>query len=104
MRKELTTIAALWMAALGFCADAGAVAVGDKPALKVTTTDGSVIDLASCAGKLVLIDFWAGKAQATQKAQAKVKEVYEKYHDQGLIVVGINCDTKIKDLEEEVAE
>jgi tetratricopeptide (TPR) repeat protein len=81
-----------------------AVSVGDKPTLKLTAMDGSTIDLAKNKGKLILIDFWAGRSDMNRSAEERLVDIYAKYHDKGLVVIGINCDNRSGDAEQHIKD
>jgi thiol-disulfide isomerase/thioredoxin len=60
--------------------------------LKLAATDGRSIDLASLRGKVVLVDFWATWCGPCVEEMPAVRALYQKYHDQGLEIVGISLD------------
>ncbi|MGD1240407.1 cytochrome c biogenesis protein CcdA [Mycobacterium seoulense] len=83
--------------ALGDCAD-GAERLercGPAPAVSgvtgwLNTPGGAPLDLASLRGKVVLIDFWAYSCINCQRAIAHVIDWYNRYHDAGLVVIGVH--------------
>ncbi len=60
--------------------------------LEGTFLDGSELDWASYRGKVVLIDFWASWCVPCREEFPNVLANYEKYHDRGFDVIGINLD------------
>ncbi len=60
--------------------------------LEGTFLDGSELDWASYRGKVVLIDFWASWCGPCREEFPNVLANYEKYHDRGFDVIGINLD------------
>src|ERR1700761_3777861 len=60
--------------------------------LKFTAGDGKEIDLVKMRGKVVLIDFWATWCPPCRAEVPHVVELYKKFHDQGLEIVGISLD------------
>ena len=61
--------------------------------IKGKTADGKTIKLSEFVGqgRYVLIDFWASWCGPCMNAVPKVRALLEKYTDQGLDLVGINC-------------
>jgi thiol-disulfide isomerase/thioredoxin len=60
--------------------------------LTFTAMDGREIDLADFRGQVVLIDFWATWCVPCIKELPKLKAVYAKYRDHGLVVIGVSFD------------
>ena len=56
----------------------------------LNTPDGKPIDLGSLRGKVVLIDFWAYSCINCQRAIPHVVDWYSRYHDAGLVVIGVH--------------
>ena len=56
----------------------------------LNTADGKPLDQAAVRGKVVLIDFWAYSCINCQRAIAHVTDWYSKYHDAGLVVIGVH--------------
>jgi thiol-disulfide isomerase/thioredoxin len=67
--------------------------IGKPVDLKFTAVDGRAVDLAQLRGKVVLVDFWATGCGPCVKELPRVKEAYDKFHEQGFEVIGISCDT-----------
>jgi len=93
-RPHLTTA---FVVVLLFIAPAAraALAVGDKPDLKVNAMDGSKIDLAAHKGKMILISFWAGHSVTTRTAMSRLGDLLARQSEKGLVIVGVNCDRKM---------
>jgi thiol-disulfide isomerase/thioredoxin len=72
--------------------------------LQFTATDGTKIDLQNFRGKVVLVDFWASWCPDCIRELPTVQKVYNKYKDQGLVVIGISLDKDAKALANFVAK
>ena len=58
------------------------------------TLDGKEVDWESYRGKVVLVDFWATWCGPCLAEIPNLKEAYEKYHDKGFEIVGVNIDDR----------
>ena len=58
------------------------------------TLDGEELDWEKYRGKVVLVDFWATWCGPCLAELPNIKEAYEKYHDKGFEVVGVNIDER----------
>ena len=65
---------------------------------KLTTADGSVVELSKLRGKVVLVNFWATWCGPCRREIPDFIEVYEKYKSQGFEIVGIALDEEGFDL------
>ncbi len=65
---------------------------------------GQPLSLAQFKGKVVLVDFWATWCTLCMVDFPGVLKLYEKYHDQGFDIVGINLDQDRERLESFIRE
>jgi thiol-disulfide isomerase/thioredoxin len=65
---------------------------GDPVKVAGKTVEGKPFDIAEYKGKVVIVDFWATWCGPCLAELPNLKKIYEKYHDRGLEVVGINLD------------
>jgi thiol-disulfide isomerase/thioredoxin len=59
-----------------------------------TELNGSQLTLSALKGKYVLIDFWASWCVPCRKSMPHVKELYARYKDKGLEVIGVSDDDR----------
>ena len=64
----------------------------EAPDFSGTTADGQIKSLSDYIGKgnYVLLDFWASWCGPCKKFMPIIREVYEEYSDNGLVVLGVN--------------
>ncbi len=64
-----------------------------RPYALLLEVDGKRIDSTAWRGKVVLVDFWSSSCVPCLKEMPALKELYARWHDKGLEVVGISFDT-----------
>jgi cytochrome c biogenesis protein CcmG, thiol:disulfide interchange protein DsbE len=108
MPKKSTNFALL----LGGCAAAGlaltllaanaeALDAGAKmPEVGLNDLSGKPVSLASLAGKVVVIDFWATWCAPCKEELPVLQKLHKKYGSQGLAIVGISVDKDAANLPE----
>ncbi len=60
------------------------------------TAGGQPFDSQQLRGKVVLVDLWGSWCVPCLKQMPKLKEIYARWHDQGLEVVGISFDDELE--------
>ena len=81
--------AASWLVVPGVRAlDAGA----KMPEIGLNDLDGKPVNLASLAGKVVVLDFWATWCAPCKEELPVLQKLYQKYAAKGLVVVGVSVD------------
>jgi len=60
--------------------------------LAFTALDGRRVDTREWRGRVVLVDFWATWCVPCIDAMPKLKELYAKYHSQGLEIINVSVD------------
>ena len=76
----------------GSLAFAAAEIGGAAPALVAPELDGGTFDLAAMHGKVVIVNFWASWCPPCRKEMPALNAFYERYHAQGLEVIGLSAD------------
>jgi thiol-disulfide isomerase/thioredoxin len=54
-----------------------------------SATDNSLIYLSDYSGKVVLINWWRTSCPWSQKESPKLVELYKKYHDKDMVIIGV---------------
>lgn len=76
------------------------------PDFVLSTIEGNQLQLYDYKGKAVILNFWTRSCPVCRKSIADLIELYDKYKDEGLVIIGINLDRgdidKIKSLSEEL--
>ena len=68
--------------------DAGA----KMPEIGLSDLSGKPVSVASLAGKVVVLDFWATWCAPCKEELPVLQKLYKKYGAQGLVIVGISVD------------
>ena len=93
-------IAAILLATLFVCEVRGADLKAQSPATVQIPADFNAVDLSgkswdveALKGKMILIDFWATWCGPCLEQFPHLKDLYQRYHQKGLGILGINLDT-----------
>jgi peroxiredoxin len=62
------------------------------PNFEAPTPDGKIVSLNELKGKVTIIDFWAAWCGPCRRENPNVVRIYEKYHNQGLEIIGVSLD------------
>ncbi|MGD8749171.1 MAG: redoxin domain-containing protein, partial [Balneolaceae bacterium] len=62
----------------------------------LTSIGGGQINLKDLRGKVVVLDFWATWCGPCREAHPHLQKLYEEYKNDGLVVLGINSESKAK--------
>ena len=65
------------------------VGISQVPDIKLTITDGSIINLRELQGKPVLVTFWATSCMGCIREMPRLIALYDELSDDGLKIIGI---------------
>lgn len=69
-----------------------AVQGGEAPDFTLTDLDGREVSLSGLRGKVVLLEFWATWCPPCRESIPAMNEIYKRYSDKGLVLLGISVD------------
>jgi peroxiredoxin len=64
------------------------------PVFSLPDLNGRKVDLVSFKGRVVILEFWATWCGPCREEIPVLNELYRKYKDRGLVVIGISLDRK----------
>ncbi len=77
---------------------------GPAPDFSLTSRDGSVVQLSSLKGNVVLINFWATWCAPCRQEMPLLDAIYQKYNHVGFEMLGINVENDAKGAERYLTE
>jgi len=92
-RSRFLALVALFsiLSSSAFALDVGA----RMPSAALTDLAGKPLAAKDLAGKVVIIDFWASWCEPCKQELPALEALYQKYKDQGLVVVGVSVDSEL---------
>lgn len=91
--KKLLLIALVGIFCL-FCGGKNSKQTIESNDFTLNSLDGEEYTLSKLKGKVLLVDFWATWCPPCKREIPHLIEIYEKYKDRGLIVLGISTEDK----------
>ncbi len=64
------------------------------PDFTLPAPNGAPVTLSTVKGKIKILDFWASWCGPCRLNNPHLKELYKRYHDKGLEIVGVSLDSK----------
>lgn len=65
----------------------------EAPDFALKDRDGNEVVLSSFRGGYVVVDFWASWCGPCRRGVPGMKDIYAKYHEKGLEIIGVSVDT-----------
>lgn len=79
--------------------------IGNKaPGFSGPTPTGDILALNEATGKVTIIDFWAAWCRPCRAENPNVVNVYKKYHEKGLNIIGVSLDRNKEDWHKAIAD
>lgn len=78
-----------------------AILGGEAPDFTLSELNGTEVRLSKLKGRVVLIEFWATWCPPCRESIPAMNELYRKYNDKGLVLLGISVD-KGQNVEEDL--
>lgn len=77
---------------------------GKAPDFSGPTPDGEQLALYDVLGKVTILDFWAAWCKPCRAENPNVVNVYNKYHEKGLNIVGVSLDRRSEDWKKAIVD
>jgi len=65
---------------------------GNAPDFTLTDLEGNSLTLSQFKGKVIILNFWATWCPPCRREIPDFVELYEKYKDEGLLIIGVSLD------------
>ncbi|RKX69427.1 TlpA family protein disulfide reductase [candidate division WOR-3 bacterium] len=69
-----------------------------QPEIALKDLSGNTYRFSDFKGKVVLVDFWAVWCPPCRMSIPELIRIYERYHDQGLVVIGVSLDRDLNEV------
>ncbi len=76
----------------------------NAPNFSAPTPEGTQLALNEAMGKITIVDFWAAWCRPCRAENPNVVQVYNKYHDKGLHIIGVSLDKNEADWLKAIAD
>lgn len=85
----------IWTSGCGVEREEGVVTEkewGDAPDFTLPDLEGNSLTLSDFKGKVIILNFWATWCPPCRREIPDFVHLYEKYNEQGLVIIGVNLD------------
>ena len=89
MKTLVTLFIFSWMS---LCAFSQVKKGSNAPEISLQDLEGRPVSLSGLKGKVVLIDFWASWCGPCRNNNPRLAQLYQKYHEKGLEMLGVSVD------------
>ena len=73
------------------------------PDFSAPTPEGNLLSLNEVKSKITLIDFWAAWCGPCRRENPNLVQIYKKYHDKGLEIIGVSLDGNLRQTDPKAA-